>query len=115
MTDPDVLLDEIAERLRSPFDPVLTDPTRLRLQAAMHALPAPGAMSFTALRKAIGLTDGNTGKHLEVLVAAGFVETDERWQGRRRTTRYRATATGRAAFEAHVRALRLVTGVAEPG
>jgi DNA-binding MarR family transcriptional regulator len=105
---------ELAALLASPLDPVLTDPARLRIQAALHALPPDAAMSFTILRKALGLTDGNLGKHVRVLIDADFVATEENWRGKRRTTLYRTTATGRAAFEAHVRALNAIIAAAQP-
>jgi DNA-binding transcriptional ArsR family regulator len=108
MTDGDVALSELAELLASPLDPVLTEPARLRIQAALHALPPSGAVSFTILRKALSLTDGNLGMHMSVLVDAGFVATEERWRGKRRTTLYQATNAGRAAFDAHVRALNAI-------
>ena len=88
MTDHDVIVAELADLLASPLDPVLSDPTRLRIQAALHALPDAAAMSFTILRKALMLTDGNLGKHVHVLMDAGFVETEEHWRGKRRTTLY---------------------------
>jgi DNA-binding MarR family transcriptional regulator len=108
MTDDGVAFSELAELLTSPLDPVLTDPTRLRIQAALYALPPSTAMSFTILRKALGLTDGNLGMHVRVLIDAGFVATEERWRGKRRTTLYEATSAGRAAFDAHVRALNAI-------
>jgi DNA-binding transcriptional ArsR family regulator len=104
----DPVPDEIAELLRSPFDAVLSDPVRLRLQAALHGLPADAEVTFTVLRRTLGLSDGNLGAHLAVLVDAGYAAGTYSWRGKRRTTRYSATATGRTAFAAHVRALRAV-------
>lgn len=103
----------LADLLRSPFDAVLSDPTRLRLQAALHGLPAAGAMTFTALRKALALSDGNLGAHLGVLVEVGYVDTETSYRGKRRTTFYRASAAGRAAFREHVEALQAVIAAAE--
>jgi DNA-binding MarR family transcriptional regulator len=108
MNEPDTLLTELADLLASPLDPVLTDPTRLRIQAALHALPPEAEMSFTLLRKTLQLTDGNLGAHVKVLLDAGFVSTAEHWRGKRRTTLYQATSAGRAAFDAHVRALNAI-------
>jgi DNA-binding transcriptional ArsR family regulator len=115
MTHGDVVLSELAQLLASPLDPVLSDPTRLRIQAALHALPADAAMSFTMVKKALLLTDGNLGMHMRVLIDAGFVATEERWQGKRRTTLYEATSAGRAAFEAHIRALNALIRAASGG
>ena len=106
--------EPLAEMLRTPFDAVLSDPMRLRLQAALHGLPAEGSMTFTALRKTLRLSDGNLGAHLAILVDAGYATATATWHGKRRTTRYAATSAGRAAFEAHVRALEAVIGAARP-
>lgn len=108
MTERDVVLAELADLLASPLDPVLSDPTRLRIQVALHALPAGAAMSFTILRKTLMLTDGNLGTHVHVLIDAGFLSTQEHWRGKRRTTLYQATSAGRAALDAHVRALNAI-------
>ena len=102
--------DPVAELLRTPFDTVLVDPARLRLQAALHGLPAGASATFTVLRRTLGFSDGNLGAHLAVLVDAGYVTTEETWRGKRRTSRYRATDSGRAGFAAHVEALRSVIG-----
>jgi DNA-binding MarR family transcriptional regulator len=108
VTPADPGIAELSALLASPLDPVLTDPARFRIQAALHALPPDAAMSFTILRKALALTDGNLGKHVRVLIDAGFVTTEENWRGKRRTTLYRTTSTGRAAFDAHVQALNAI-------
>ena len=107
-TTPADFPESLAEVLRTPFDAVLSDPARLRLQAALHGLPPEGSMTFTALRKALQLSDGNLAAHLAILVDAGYAETTATWRGKRRTTRYTATSAGRAAFEAHVQALEAV-------
>jgi DNA-binding MarR family transcriptional regulator len=108
MSEPGLTLSELAGLLASPLDPVLTDPTRLRIQAALHALPPGDEISFTLLRKTLQLTDGNLGAHVKVLLDAGFISTAEHWRGKRRTTLYRATSSGRAAFDAHVQALNAI-------
>jgi DNA-binding MarR family transcriptional regulator len=108
MTDHDVELAALADLLASPLDPVLSDHTRLRIQVALHALPSGAAMSFTILRKTLMLTDGNLGMHVHVLMDAGFVSTEEHWRGKRRTTLYQATSAGRAALDAHIRALNAI-------
>lgn len=112
VNDADEEVRQLADLLDGPFDPLLKDVSRLRLQTALHALPEGAALSFTALRRLLGLTDGNLGMHLKVLTDAGFVETDEQWSGRRRTTMYRASHHGRDALEGHLRALQAVIDAA---
>lgn len=107
--------DEVAALLRTPFDLVLSDPVRLRLAAALCGLPGEAAMGFTGLRRALGLSDGNLGAHLAILVDADYASATPSWHGKRRVMRYAATSAGRAAFERHVRALELVIESAQHG
>lgn len=102
--------EELADRLRTPFDQLLSDPTRLRIQAALVGLPTGGSMRFTAIARALQLSDGNLGAHLTQLVEHGYVEADRVPRGRRTTTWYAASPLGRAAFAEHVAALRVVIG-----
>ena len=71
-------------------------------------------MTFTALRKTLELSDGNLAAHLAILVDAGYAAATATWRGKRRTTRYAATASGRGAFETHVQALEAVIKAARP-
>lgn len=102
------LPEELVDQLRTPFDSVLSDPNRLRIQAALHGLSASGSIRFTALAKALKLSDGNLSAHLSVLGEVGYVAAQETYTGKRRTRWYAATAIGREAFEAHVTALQLI-------
>lgn len=102
------LADGIGERLRTPLDVALSDANRLRIQAALHGLTTGGSIRFTALAKVLNLTDGNLAAHLAVLSEMGYVAIRSTYTGKRRTRWYSASAAGREAFEAHVRALQLV-------
>lgn len=103
----------VGERLRAPFDPVLADATRLRIQAALHGLPNDGSIRFTALARTLGLSDGNLGAHLSVLIEVGYVRTEVTTRGKRQTKWYAASGAGHDAFEAHVASLRAVITAAE--
>lgn len=109
------LEETIGEQLRTPFDAALSDPNRLRIQAALHGLPRDGSIRFTALAKALKLSDGNLATHLAVLSELGYVTARETYTGKRRTRWYSATAAGREAFEAHVAALQLIIDLARVG
>ncbi|MDN5761359.1 MAG: transcriptional regulator [Microlunatus sp.] len=109
------LADDIGERLRTPLDPALSDANRLRIQAALHGLNPDGSIRFTALAKMLNLTDGNLAAHLAVLSEVGYVAVRSTYTGKRRTRWYSASAAGREAFEAHVRALQLVVDSARLG
>ncbi len=60
---------------------------------------------FGYLRKALGLTPGNLSRHLSVLEAAGMVEVEKGYAGRRPRTWVRITRPGRAALAAELAAL----------
>ena len=117
MPDPhsEEVSDELWTQLRTPFDQVLTDPTRLRIQAALHGRSHEGSIRFTALAKALGLSDGNLAAHLAVLTEVGYVEATETYTGKRRTRWYSASARGRAAFDEHVQALKVIVESAKLG
>ncbi|MDX6197604.1 MAG: hypothetical protein QOJ79_755 [Actinomycetota bacterium] len=59
-----------------------------------------------ALKAELGLTDGNLGRHLQVLADAGFVTLERTIVGTRAKTRVRATKAGAKAFRNEVKALR---------
>ena len=89
---------------------MLTDPTRLRIQAALHALPPGDEISFTLLRKTLQLTDGNLGAHLQTLEEAGYIKIDKSFVERKPRTQVSLTRRGRYEFEEHVAALKQILG-----
>jgi DNA-binding transcriptional ArsR family regulator len=101
-------VEALRELLLAPVDPVLADPTRFRVLAALAGLPAGGRLSFTTLRKLLELTDGNLGAHLHVLGEHGYADAARVSHGRRQQSQYAATAAGRAAFERHAAALATI-------
>ena len=86
-------------------------PIRLRIMAALTALPARDeGLDFSRLKVLTGATDGNLGAHIETLERAGYVEVEKRFADRRPKTIVKATSTGRKEFAAHVAFLRSVIG-----
>ena len=70
---------------------------------------------FTYLRDTLGVTDGNLGRHLDVLHEAGYVGLNRTFEGRRPRTWVTITAKGRRALARHVRTLRaMLPEIAEP-
>lgn len=59
-----------------------------------------------ALKAELGLTDGNLGRHLQVLADAGLITTERQLVGSRPRTTVRATKEGARAFRQEVAALR---------
>ncbi len=78
---------------------------RNRLAILAVVQEAPKA-EFTFLRDALGLTQGNLSRHLQVLEDAGYVAIDKGYAGRRPRTWVRITKDGRKALAAEVRTLR---------
>lgn len=102
----------LGEHLLAPFDEVLSDANRLRIQAALHGLTPGGSIRFTALAKALHLSDGNLASHLAVLSEVGYVTIESTYTGKRRTRWFSASAAGREAFETHVRTLQAIVDAA---
>jgi DNA-binding MarR family transcriptional regulator len=88
-------------------DAIIHQPVRLRVMAALTALPRDDAgLDFARLKALTGASDGNLGAHLDHLARAGYVEVDKSFVGRRPRTVVKASAAGRAAFARHVAYLR---------
>ncbi len=90
-------------------DDTIHQPVRLRIMAALTALPARAdGIDFSRLKKLTGATDGNLGAHIDTLVRARYVAVAKTFVGRRPRTTVVSTADGRRAFAAHVAFLRSV-------
>ena len=53
------------------IDDIVHQPLRLRIMAALNALPGSAGLEFARLKKLTGATDGNLGAHIETLAKAG--------------------------------------------
>ena len=85
------------------FDRHCTSPARL---AIISSLVSGQALSFTELKRATGLADGNLHVQTAKLADAGYVQRSrESGEGRPRTY-FRLTGLGMAAFRLHVRKLQ---------
>ena len=78
---------------------------RVRL-GILTILATAGRADFTYLRDTLELTDGNLGRHLDVLYDAGYVEIAKTFEGRRPRTWVTITKAGRTALKHHIAALR---------
>ncbi len=88
------------------LDEIIHQPLRLRIMAALNALPAATGLEFARLKKLTGATDGNLGAHIETLAKAGYVAVEKAFVGKKPQTTVIATAGGRAAFARHVAMLQ---------
>lgn len=88
------------------LDDIIHQPLRLRIMAALNALPPSVGLEFAKLKKLTGATDGNLGAHIETLSKAGYVAIEKAFVGKKPQTTVSATAAGRAAFARHVATLQ---------
>ena len=95
------------------LDEVIHQPLRLRIMAALNALPGAIGLEFSRLKKLTGATDGNLGAHIETLARAGYVRVDKAFVGKKPQTTVTATAAGRGAFARHVATLQAIIAASE--
>src|SRR4051812_15363445 len=88
------------------LDEIIHQPLRLRIMAALNALPPGNGLEFSKLKQLTGATDGNLGAHIETLAKAGYVAVDKAFVGKKPQTTVTATATGRGAFARYVATLQ---------
>ena len=87
-------------------DEIIHQSVRLKIMAALNALPGTEAADFSQLRAITGATDGNLGAHLNTLETAGYIAIAKDFVGKKPRTSVTLTRTGRKAFAAHVAYLR---------
>jgi DNA-binding MarR family transcriptional regulator len=87
------------------LDRVIHEKGRL---AIMSMLAASSELSFTELRDALGMTDGNLTTHIRSLQETGYVSVAKSYQNRRPLTTCSLTASGRKAFREYVNLLEQI-------
>jgi len=85
------------------FDDAVHHPNRLGILIVLHEA---GRADFTFLKQALGLTDGNLGRHLTALETGGLVSLNKGYEGRRPRTWAQLTPKGRRALQAELDAMR---------
>ncbi|TFV48524.1 transcriptional regulator [Blastococcus sp. TF02A_35] len=89
------------------FDPVVHAPPRLQVCGLLAVVET---MDFATVREQVGVSDSVLSKHVKQLEEAGYVRVHKATRASRVRTSLSLTATGRAAFDAHVAELRRITG-----
>ncbi|MFI5960382.1 transcriptional regulator [Cryptosporangium sp. NPDC051539] len=84
------------------LDDVVHQKTRLAL---LTVLDEAGRADFPYLRRTLGLTDGNLGRHLDILAEQGLIELEKGYEGRRPRTWASITPAGEQALAAEMRLL----------
>ena len=87
------------------FNPLVTNPGRLRILAALAQSPR---QEFVRLRETTKLTDGNLCTHARKLHSAGLIAIDKQFRAGRPVTSLELTVAGRDALEHHARTLLAV-------
>lgn len=94
------------------FNAVIHERTRL---AIVSTLAVNDALSFTELKRLLGLTDGNLSIHTQKLEAAGYLDCRKGFSGRVPRTEYRLTKKGRKALEDYLSHMeKLIAAVRDP-
>ncbi|MCY7289440.1 MAG: transcriptional regulator [Cryobacterium sp.] len=91
------------------FNEIIHAPLRLRICGLLRSVDE---LDFAVLRDTLGVSDATLSKQSKALIDAGFVSVTKKTSASRddsrRITWLRLTATGRNAFDDHVRALRKI-------
>lgn len=87
------------------LDRVIHEKGRLALMSMLAAAPE---LSFTELRDALQMTDGNLTSHMRTLQEAGYVAVSKSYANNRPLTTCALTAAGRKAFAQYVSLLEQI-------
>ena len=86
-----------------PLDPLLHSELRL---AIMSLLISSDEAEFPYIKEQTGATAGNLSVQIDKLSAAGYIEVEKTFKGKRPCTLCRITPQGRQAFVQYVEALK---------
>ena len=87
------------------LDRVIHERGRLAIMSMLAASPE---LSFTELRDALEMTDGNLTTHMRTLQEAGYVSIAKSYRNRRPLTTASLTPAGRRAFAGYVALLEQI-------
>ena len=82
--------------------------------AIMSMLAASPELSFTELRDALSMTDGNLTTHIRTLQEAGYVSVTKSFQNNRPLTTCSLTASGKKAFTSYINLLEQIIQQSKP-
>ena len=89
------------------IDRLIHEPARLLVMAMLFVVESA---DFLFLMRQTDLTQGNLSSHMNKLEAAGYIEVEKGFRGRKPRTTLRLTAAGRAAFSAYRQRMEQVLG-----
>lgn len=93
------------------LDRVIHEKGRLAIMSMLAASPE---LSFTELREALSMTDGNLTTHIRTLQQAGYLSVTKSFQNNRPLTTCALTPGGRKAFANYISLLERIVQQAKP-
>jgi DNA-binding MarR family transcriptional regulator len=87
------------------LDRVIHEKGRLAILSMLAASPE---LSFTELRDALAMTDGNLTTHLRTLQEAGYLSVTKSYQNNRPLTTCALTGAGKQAFTRYINLLEQI-------
>jgi DNA-binding MarR family transcriptional regulator len=94
-------------------DPIIHQPIRLKIMAALKPLPPSDPIEFVRLKAIVGATEGNLGAHITTLEEAGYVSVQKDFVAKRPRTRVSLTRQGSRAYEDYLDYLRGIIAASE--
>lgn len=94
-------------------DPIIHQPIRLKIMAALKGLPPEEMLEFVRLKAMAGATEGNLGAHINTLEEAGYVRVVKDFVAKRPRTRVGLSAQGRRAYDDYLDYLREIIAASE--
>jgi DNA-binding transcriptional ArsR family regulator len=91
-------------------DPIIHQPTRLRIMATLAGLDDGAQVDFNFLLELLALSDGNLSVHLQKLAKAKLIVIEKTFVDNYPKTWVRITKQGRKAFGEYVSALESIIG-----
>jgi DNA-binding MarR family transcriptional regulator len=82
--------------------------------AIMSMLAASAELSFTELREALEMTDGNLTTHIRTLQEAGYVSVTKSFHNKRPLTTCALTPQGKKAFSNYINLLERIVQQTKP-
>ncbi len=93
------------------LDRVIHEKGRLGIMSMLAASPE---LSFTELRQALNMTDGNLTTHIRTLQEAGYLSVTKSFQNNRPLTTCSLTSAGKKAFSSYISLLETIVEQTKP-
>lgn len=87
------------------IDKLIHEPARLRIMTQLYVVDS---VDYVFLMHQLGLTWGNLSSHLSKLEAAGYVDVDKGYEGKKPRTVLSLTEKGRKAFRQYRKVMKQV-------